>query len=151
MNPLYGQKTFYPLKENLNNNWIIVNADEQVLGRLASKVASRLLGKSTAAFQPGAKTGDSVIVVNAAKMKITGNKIEQKSYYNYSGTPGGLKEEKMKTLFSRAPERVFMHALKGMLPKSKYGRQLMRRVRVFSDESHKLEAQKPLEVKIDEL
>ncbi|MDH5721361.1 MAG: 50S ribosomal protein L13 [Spirochaetia bacterium] len=151
MNPLYSQKTYYPDKKSLKNDWILVNAEEQVLGRLVSKVASRLMGKCSPQYQPGALVGDCVVVVNASKLKITGDKMEQKSYYRYSGTPGGLKEEKMKTLFQRAPEQVFLRALKGMLPKTRYGRKLLRRVRVHAEANHKLDAQKPVEVAINEL
>ena len=151
MNPLYGQKTYYPVKKEHRNDWIMVNANEQVLGRLASKVASRLMGKKTASYQPGVTMGDCVVVINAAKMVITGNKMEQKSYYKYSGTPGGLKEEKMKNIFRDTPEKIFMHALKGMLPKTKYGRKLLRRVRVFANESHQMDAQKPLELSVKEI
>ncbi|MDH5717084.1 MAG: 50S ribosomal protein L13 [Spirochaetia bacterium] len=146
MEPLYNQKTYYPTKDKLKNEWIVIDSADQVLGRIASKAANRLMGKHLPIFQPGATVGDSVIIINASKIKVTGAKLDQKNYYNFSGYRGGLRTVKMRTLYENTPEKIVLIAIKGMLPKNKYGRKLLRRVRVFAGAEHNMTAQKAAEV-----
>lgn len=148
MDPLYGQRSTYPKKDDLNKSWIVINAEGKSMGRVASFAASRLMGKDKVNYQPGVQVGDSVIIINADKVKLTGNKLYQKIYYRHSGYMGGMKEIPMATLKENKPEEIILKAIKGMLPSSRYGRALMTRVRVFKGEEHNLAAQKPREVEI---
>jgi len=129
-------------------NWCIVNADGKVLGRLAAAVAARLRGKHTPLFTPHADTGDSVVVVNAEKVVMTGRKLDQKKYYRYSGYVGGLKEITARKLMQKRPEDVIRFAVKGMLPKNRLGRQLFKKLKVYAGDAHPHDAQQPTPIDI---
>lgn len=125
------------------DKWWIVNANGAVLGRLASKVAAQLRGKHNPMFTPHIDTGDSVIVINADKILLTGKKWDQKTYYRHSGYIGGLKEITAKKLLEKKPEDLIRFAVKGMLPKNRLGRKLYKKLKVYTGEDHPHEAQKP--------
>lgn len=143
-------KTFMPKAENIERKWYIVDAEGQTLGRLASEVAKVLSGKTKPIYTPHVDTGDHVIIINADKITVTGKKAEQKLYRHYTGYIGGLKEISYKDLMIKKPEDVLMHAIKGMLPKNKIGRQMLKKLRIYKGAEHKHEAQQPevLELKL---
>jgi len=124
-------------------NWLVVNADGKVLGRLASEVAARLRGKHKTMFTPHVDTGDWVIVINADKVKLTGKKLDKKIYYRHSGYMGGISEMSAKELMAKSPEDVIRKAVKGMLPKNRLGRQIFKKLKVYAGDSHPHEAQNP--------
>ena len=124
-------------------NWHLIDAEEVVLGRLASKAAALLLGKHKASYTPYIDTGDHVIVVNAEKVKMTGRKEEQKMYRRHSGYPGGLTETKARTVRATRPTRIVEEAISGMLPKNKLGKQMYRKLQVYAGPKHPHDAQKP--------
>ena len=136
-------KTFMANAQNVERNWYIVDADGMTLGRLASQVAAILRGKNKPTFTPHVDCGDHVIVINAAKVVLSGKKLDQKSYYHHSGYPGGLKETKYRKLMAEKPEFAVKHAVVGMLPKGPLGRQMARKLRVYAGAEHEHEAQKP--------
>lgn len=140
-------KSYMAKPEDIQRKWYIVDATDVVLGRLASNVASILRGKNKPTFTPNVDTGDYVIVVNCANVKLTGNKLEQKYHTYHTGYVGGLKEIQYKTLMEKDPCKVVMLAIKGMLPKNSLGRQMLKKVRVFADANHNHEAQQPIEIK----
>ena len=123
--------------------WYLVDARDKVLGRMATKIATVLMGKHKPAWQPYLDMGDSVIIINAAKVAVTGRKEEQKKYYRYSGYPGGLKTETLKDLRERKPTDIIYHAVKGMLPKTRLGAAMIKKLFVYPGEKHHHEAQKP--------
>lgn len=123
--------------------WIVVDAEGQVLGRLASEIAVRLRGKHLPTFSPHVDTGDFVVVINAEKVRLTGRKWEQKKYYRHSGYPGGLKVTTAKKLNQEHPERLIEFAVRGMLPKNRLGRKLLKKLKVYSGAEHPHEAQQP--------
>jgi large subunit ribosomal protein L13 len=127
----------------IERRWYVVDAAGQPLGRLASKVAHVLRGKHRPLYTPHVDTGDFVIVTNAAQVRLTGNKLENKQYYHHSGYPGGLKAESYGKLLERKPEFVIERAVKGMLPKNSLGRQMFRKLKVYSEGTHPHVAQKP--------
>jgi len=129
--------------QNVERNWYIVDADGMTLGRLASQVAAILRGKNKPTFTPHVDCGDHVIVINAAKVVLTGKKLDQKVYYHHSGFAGGLKETKYRKLMAEKPEFAVKHAVVGMLPKGPLGRQMARKLRVYAGAEHEHEAQKP--------
>ena len=139
-------KTFIPKEDNIERIWYIVNAEDKVLGRLASKVATILRGKHKPIYVPHADVGDYVIVINAAKVRLTGKKLEQKVYYHYSGYPGGLKETRLSDLMEKRPEEVIKRAVKGMLPKNKLGRKMLTKLKIYPDKEHHQEAQNPVPI-----
>jgi large subunit ribosomal protein L13 len=145
-----NNKTFLPQKEALNKNrkWWLVDANGIVLGRLASKVANLLRGKDKPYFTPSVDTGDFVIVVNADKVKITGGKEAQKTYYRHSGYMGGLKETSYQRMKANHPERIITHAIIGMLPRNKLNRKIVKKLKVYAGSEHKHQAQKPEVLKI---
>jgi len=124
-------------------NWWVVDAEGQVLGRLATVIASRLRGKHNPAFTPHVDTGDSVVVINAEKIVLTGRKLAKKIYYRHSGYIGGLKEITAEKLLEKRPEDLIRFAVKGMLPKNKLGRKLFRKLKVYAGNAHPHEAQQP--------
>jgi large subunit ribosomal protein L13 len=136
-------KTHITKKENIVRKWYLVNAEGKVLGRLAAKIASILRGKNKPDFSPHMDMGDEVVVINASKIKYSGNKGSQKYYKNYSGYPGGLNTQSLDRMLKRKPEFVIRHAVKGMLPKNKLQSKLMRKLKVYSGAEHKQTAQKP--------
>lgn len=136
-------KTYVPDKNEIEQKWYIVDLDGATLGRAAGKVAGILRGKNKPNFTPHMDTGDFVVAINASKLKVSGSKFEDKKYYRYSGYPGGLKEKSFEQLIKSDSPRVFIHAVKGMLPKNKLGRKIIKKLHVYSDENHKQKAQQP--------
>ena len=134
-------KSYVAKQEDIERKWWLVDARGRVLGRLASRVARILRGKHKPIFTPHVDTGDHVVVVNASEIKITGNKLKQKVYKRYSGYPGGLKEKKMEEVMDAKPEKVFISAVKGMLPRNRLGSQMLTRLRVYRSSSHRQQAQ----------
>ena len=128
---------------DIKEKWVIIDANGAILGRLASNVASRLRGKNNPLFTPHVDTGESVIVINAEKITLTGNKLGQKRYYRHSGYTGGLKEITAKKLLETKPEDIIRFAVKGMLPKNKLGAKLYKKLKVYAGDKHPHEAQKP--------
>ena len=136
-------KTFMANAQTVERKWYVVDADGMPLGRLASQVAAILRGKNKPPFTPHCDTGDHVIVINAAKVVLTGKKLDQKNYYHHSGYPGGLKSTSYRKLLAEKPEFAVKHAVVGMLPKGPLGRQMARKLRVYAGAEHEHEAQKP--------
>lgn len=136
-------QTYIPPKDSLEQNWYVVDATDQHLGRLASEVAKVLRGKNKPHYTPHLDTGDFIIVVNAEKVAVTGKKRSQKLYRRHSGTPGGMKVETFAKLQARLPERIIEKAVKGMLPKNSLGRQLFTKLKVYAGADHPHQAQKP--------
>jgi len=137
------QKTYYPKADEISRDWVLVDANDQTLGRLATQIATVLLGKHKPGFTPGVEMGDHVIVVNAAHIKVTGNKLEDKMYYRHSRYPGGLKSISLRDQLAKFPERVIEKAVWGMLPHNRMGRSLMRKLRIFAGADHTHAAQQP--------
>ena len=138
------KKYTYSAKETDNKDkWWVVDAENAVLGRLASQIAARLRGKYNPLFTPHADTGDSVIVINAEKVMLTGRKLDQKIYYRHSGYTGGLKEITARKLLEKKPEDLLRFAVKGMLPRNKLGRQIFKKLKVYKGTEHPHDAQKP--------
>ena len=136
-------KTFMANAQNVERNWYVVDADGMTLGRLASQVAAILRGKNKPTFTPHVDCGDHVIVINAAKVVLSGKKLDQKIYYHHSGFAGGLKQTKYRKLMAEKPDFAVKHAVIGMLPKGPLGRQMARKLRVYAGAEHEHEAQKP--------
>jgi large subunit ribosomal protein L13 len=137
------QKTYYPKPDEVSQEWALVDANDQTLGRLATQIASLLLGKHKPNFTPGVEMGDFVVVVNAKRIRVTGNKMEDKYYYRYSGYPGGMKETSLRNLLAKHPERVLRRAVWGMLPHNKYGRRLIKKLKIYAGPDHPHTAQQP--------
>ncbi len=138
------KKYTYSAKPSDNpGRWWVVDADGLVLGRLASEIASRLRGKRNPMYTPHMDMGDSVIVINAEKIKLTGRKLEQKTYYRHSGYMGGLKSITARKLMEKRPEDVIRNAVRGMLPKNSLGRQMCRKLKVYTGKDHPHSAQQP--------
>lgn len=136
-------KTFSPTPKDITHNWFVVDASDKILGRLASAVAVRLRGKHKAEYAPHLDTGDCIIVVNAAKVLTTGRKLDQKKYYRHSGWIGGLKETSLRDMLAKKPEDVIRKAVRGMLPKNRLGRAMLKKLKIYAGEAHPHEAQKP--------
>ena len=137
------EKTFVTRDKDVQREWYVVDAAGQTLGRLATQVARILRGKHKPMYSPSVDTGDCVIIVNAEKIRVTGRKLDQKIYYRYSGYPGGLKEITLRTLLQKHPTRVIEHAVRGMLPKNRLGRQMFKKLKVYAGPDHPHEAQQP--------
>ncbi|MFL5752102.1 MAG: 50S ribosomal protein L13 [Bacteroidia bacterium] len=140
-------RTVHANKATAKKNWILVDAENEVVGRLASKVAYMLLGKHKPDFTPNSDSGDNIIIINAEKVRFTGKKMEEKEYVRYTGYPGGQRFATPKELLNRKPAEILKHAIHGMLPKTKLGSVLNGNVFVYAGTEHKHEAQQP--VKID--
>lgn len=136
-------RTETPKADQIKHDWYLVDASDQVLGRLASKIANIIRGKHKPYFSPHLDTGDYVIVINAEKIKLTGTKELNKKYKSYSGYPGGLREIPFQRVKERHPERIIEHAVKGMLPKNILGRSLMNKLKVYAGNEHPHKAQSP--------
>jgi len=136
-------KTSLPQIDSLERQWYLVDAENKTLGRLATEVAAVLRGKNNPNFTPHLDTGDFVVVVNAEKIRVSGNKPSQKLYRRHSGRPGGMKTETFEALQSRIPERIVEKAIKGMLPHNALGRQMFRKLKVYKGSEHPHSAQKP--------
>jgi large subunit ribosomal protein L13 len=137
-------KTSIPSLEGIERQWHLIDAEDAVLGRIASKAAKILMGKHKPTYTPFLDTGDHVIVVNAAKVRLTGNKEEQKLYRRHSGYPGGLTETQARKVRQTRPTRMVEEAVQGMLPKSKLGKQMYRKLQVYAGPKHPHHAQKPV-------
>lgn len=135
-------KTFV-LKGKIEREWVVVDANEQTLGRIATRIASILMGKNKPTFTPGVMMGDSVIVINAGHIKVTGNRMGEKFYYSHSGYPGGLKSVSLKDQLKTHPDRVIRHAVWGMIPHNKMGRELIKNIKVYGESEHPHQAQSP--------
>ena len=138
--------TTFPSKNEIDRNWHVLDAKDQVLGRLASRAAMLLMGKSKAIYTPFLDTGDHVIVINADKVRLTGQKEAQKVYRHHTGYPGGLKEMPAAKLRAQRPVRMVELAIQGMLPKTKLGKQMYRKLKVYAGDKHPHAAQKPVEM-----
>jgi len=141
-------KTFSAKPEAVKRGWYIIDAENLVLGRLATEVARRLRGKHKPEYTPHVDTGDYIIVVNAEKIRVTGNKTQDKIYYRHSGYPGGIRGENFAKLQVRIPERILEIAVKGMLPKGPLGRDMFRKLRVYKGTAHEHIAQQPIALKV---
>ena len=142
-------KTFMQTKETVERKWYVIDAADKPLGRVATKAATILRGKHKATFTPHIDCGDYVIIINADKVKLTGNKINDKMYYNHSGFPGGLRTRNAKTMLESYPVEMVERAVNGMLPNGPLGRQMYRKLFVYTGSEHKHEAQKPTTITID--
>ena len=136
-------KTFVATPSNIERKWLVIDATDKTLGRLATEVAKLLKGKHKATYTPFVDTGDNVIVINASKMVLTGKKLDQKMYRHHSGYAGGLKEISYKSLMANNPEKALEVAVKGMLPKNAIGRQMFKKLHVYAGAEHNHAAQKP--------
>jgi large subunit ribosomal protein L13 len=141
-------KTYVAKPGNADRQWVVVNADGQTLGRLASKVAAVLRGKNKATFTPHIDTGDYVIVVNAEKIRVTGKKMTDKLYQRHTGYPGGFRETDLQTMLQKNPRKVIELAVRGMLPHNRLGRRLIRKLHVYAGDKHPHEAQRPTTLQI---
>jgi len=136
-------KTFSAKAEKVQRDWYIVDAAEKTLGRLASEIAHRLRGKHKAEYTPHVDTGDYIVVINAEKIQVTGNKASGKIYHSHTGYPGGLKSISFEKLIDKAPERVIQGAVKGMLPRNPLGRAMLKKLKVYAGTEHPHTAQQP--------
>jgi large subunit ribosomal protein L13 len=135
--------TPFPSKKTLEREWHVIDAEGQVLGRLATRIATILMGKHKPSYTPFLDCGDHVVVVNADKVVLTGNKMNDKKYYHYSGYPGGIKEARARRVMRENPTRILESAVRGMVPKTKLGRQMLSKLRVYAGPEHPHEAQQP--------
>jgi len=135
-------------KEDLQKNWYVVDLEDKVLGRAATQIATVLRGKNKAIFTPSVDTGDFVIVLNAEKVRLTGNKLSQKMYYRHSGFTGGLTATSADKMLEKKPEELIKKAVKGMLPKNKLGRQMFKKLKVYCGTDHPHQAQQPKELQV---
>ncbi|MDE3009441.1 MAG: 50S ribosomal protein L13 [Pseudomonadota bacterium] len=136
-------KTFSAKAETVQHDWFVVDATDRVLGRLASQIALRLRGKHKAIYTPHVDTGDFIVVINVDKIRVTGNKAEDKMYYRHTGYPGGIYETNFRKLQARFPDRVLEKAVKGMLPKGPLGYAMIKKMKVYAGASHPHAAQQP--------
>ena len=142
-------QSFMQKKENVVRNWYVIDAANKPLGRVATKAATILRGKNKPTFTPHVDCGDYVIIINAGSVALTGNKLEQKMYYNHSGYPGGLRERTAKTMRDDYPVEMVERSVKGMLPNGRLGRQMGKKLFVYAGTEHNQSAQKPVEIDID--
>ena len=136
-------KTFYPTPQDIKRDWFVVDAEDKTLGRLATEVARRLRGKHKAEYTPSVDMGDYIVVINAEKVAVTGNKLEDKMYHHHTGYIGNLKSINLSTLLEKHPERVIEKAVKGMLPKNPLGRAMYKKLKVYAGTEHPHTAQQP--------
>jgi len=141
-------KTYVAKKEDIKRQWFLVDAKDKILGRMATKIAVVLRGKHKVIFTPHVDTGDGVIVINAAKVKVTGRKLKQKVYRRYSGYPGGLREVTLETMLKNRPATVVKLAVIRMLPQGPLGRDIIKKLRVYADDKHTHKGQNPIPLEI---
>ena len=142
-------RTFSAKPAELTRDWYVVDADGKTLGRLATEIALRLRGKHKPEYTPNVDTGDYIVVVNAEKVRVTGNKLKDKIYHHHTGYIGNLKSISLEKLLKKAPERVIQKAVKGMLPKNSLGRKMFGKLKVYAGAEHQHEAQKPIPLEIN--
>jgi large subunit ribosomal protein L13 len=142
-------KTYNAKPGEIERRWYVVDADGQILGRLATQIAETLRGKGKPQYTPHVDTGDFVVVVNAEKIAVTGNKLEEKMYHRHSGYPGGLKSRPLRDELERRPTEVIRKAVKGMLPRNRLGRAQIRKLKIYAGPDHPHEAQAPQELKLN--
>ncbi|RLA98090.1 MAG: 50S ribosomal protein L13 [Deltaproteobacteria bacterium] len=142
-------KTYFATKDDAERKWVLIDAKDKVVGRLAAEIASILRGKNKPQYTPHADVGDFVVVINADKVRLTGNKWEKKRYYHHSGYMGGLKVTVAKDMADKKPEEILKHAVKGMLPKNSLGKAMFKKLKVYAGDNHPHDAQKP--IKIEEI
>ena len=143
-------KTYYAKPNEVAREWLLIDAQDQVLGRVASKAAHILRGKHKSTYTPHVDTGDFVVIINADMIRVTGKKLTDKEYYRHSGYPGGLKCETFEEAMEKHPERVIEHAVKGMLPKNTLGRAMAKKLKVYAGAEHPHMAQQPREIKMED-
>jgi len=141
-------RTISARAEDVKRDWFLIDAEDKTLGRLATEVARRLRGKHKAIYTPHVDTGDYIVIINAEKVRVTGNKAKDKMYYSHSGYMGGLKQISFEKLIDKAPERVIERAVKGMLPKNSLGRTMFRKLKVYAGKEHAHAAQQPQALEI---
>jgi len=137
------QKTYYPKASEVNREWYLVDANDQNLGRLASRIATVLLGKHKPNYTPGVDNGGFVVVVNAERIRVTGSKMDDKMYHRHSGYPGGMRSMTLRQMLAKHPDRVILKAVWGMIPHNRLGRSLMKKLKVYAGPHHPHEAQQP--------
>ncbi|MBI3892258.1 MAG: 50S ribosomal protein L13 [Candidatus Wallbacteria bacterium] len=142
-------KTFLPKASEIQPRWVVIDCQDQILGKVAARVATILRGKDKPTFTPHMDTGDHVIVINAEKIAVTGSKLSQKFYYNHSGYKGGMHKESLKEMLASHPERVMEHAVKCMLPKNKLADRIFHKMHVYKGAEHPHTAQKPEPIAVD--
>jgi large subunit ribosomal protein L13 len=142
-------KTFVATPANRERNWLVVDASGKTLGRLATQIADTLRGKRKPQYTPHCDVGDFVIVVNAEKVSVTGNKRQEKRYYRHSGFPGGLRSRTFEEMIQRRPEEVLRLAVKGMLPRNRLGRQQLRKLKIYAGPDHPHQAQQPAQMEVE--
>jgi large subunit ribosomal protein L13 len=142
-------KTFVATPANRERNWLVVDANGKTLGRLATQIADTLRGKRKPQYTPHCDVGDFVVVVNAEKVTVTGNKRQEKRYYRHSGFPGGLRSRTFEEMIARRPEEVLRLAVKGMLPRNRLGRQQLRKLKIYAGPEHPHQAQQPAPMEVD--
>ena len=133
---------------DLDNNWLLLDAKDETLGRLSSKIASILMGKNKAQYTPHNDLGDYVVVVNAEKIKVTGNKNTQKRYYSHTGYPGGLKSSTFSEIIEKDPENIILKAVKGMLPKNKLSNSIISKLKIYAGDNHPHAGQNPIKIEL---
>jgi len=136
-------KTFIAKNETVTHDWYLIDAENKVLGRLATQIALRLRGKHKPIFTPHVDTGDCIVVINAAKVRLTGRKLQNKLYYRHTGYPGGLRSKSAEQLLSQKPCELLRMAVRGMLPKNTLGRKMLKKLKIYSEGSHPHQAQSP--------
>ena len=142
-------KTYHAKVGEVEREWLIIDATDLVLGRLSTRLATILKGKNKPQYTPHVDTGDFIVVINAEKIRLTGNKAETKNYYSHSGYPGGLKEVSFQRMLAKHPERIIEKAVKGMLPKNTLGRAMNRKLKVYAGPNHPHVAQQPREITLE--
>ena len=142
-------KTYYAKPGEVQREWLLVDATDMTLGRLASAVAQILRGKNKPTYTPHVDTGDFVVVINCDKIKVTGAKVTDKVYYRYTNHPGGLRQETFQEAMAKHPERVIQHAVKGMLPMGTLGRQMLKKLKVYTGPEHPHQAQNPRKIDLE--
>ena len=146
---MISKSTHYAKQGEVARNWVLIDAEGAVLGRLATQVANILRGKNKPQYTPHVDTGDFVIIINADKVRVTGTKAQSKRYYRHSGYPGGLKSETFEEAMAKHPERVIEHAVQGMLPKNTLGRAMGRKLKVYAGPDHPHAAQHPVKIELE--
>ena len=142
-------KTYSAKKEEVRRQWVMVDAEDMVLGRLASQIALVLRGKNKPTFTPHVDTGDFVVVVNAEKIRLTGNKLDDKVYYRHSGYPGGIKSMTAREMLEKKPDQLVRKAVRGMMPKNRLGRQMLNKLKIYVGPDHPHQAQQPEKIEFN--